>query len=212
MKIMSIFIAFEGIDGSGKTTQINFISKWLKEKNYPIFITREPGGTKLGESLRNLVLHSENMSSKTEMLLFSAARSHHVNKVIKPLLKSGTIVLCDRYIDSSLAYQGYGRNLEIEKIIDISLWAVDNLMPNICIVLDLDIKYFMKRISVRASNDRIEKSGINFMNNVRNGYLKLAKEFSKNHFIIDASLPEKEISAKIINIIKQYLMKRKICE
>lgn len=196
----SLFIVIEGGDGAGKSTQAKLLKKWFETKGYEVLFTREPGGTTLGEKLREIILHGEEISPKTEALLYAADRSHHINSKIRPALQQGKIVLSDRYIDSSIAYQGYGRNLGEKVIQDLNFWATDNLKPDIVIVLDIDPKENM----VRGNKDNIENQPIEFHNQVRKFFLKQCEE-NKNYKLIKARGKIKEIHEKIVAIVQERL-------
>ncbi|MFT4246044.1 MAG: dTMP kinase [Micrococcaceae bacterium] len=208
---MSIFITFEGADGSGKTTQIVLLQKWLQEKyGLEVIQTREPGGTPLGEALRDLVLTNRNTPAnpKAEALLFAASRSQHVSDLIRPALEDGKVVLCDRYIDSSVAYQGYGRELGAKKIADLSLWATDNLTPDLCIVLDIDADTSAARRGKRSADDKIEAEGIAFQERVRNIYLELAKLNPETHKVVNAAKDIDNVFAEIKELIAKRLKQK----
>ena len=177
------FIVFEGIDGSGKTTQINQLSKWLVStdlipKNNQLVITREPGGTKLGKSIRSLLLDTSKEKSPdsiTELLLYAADRSQHVNEIIRPTLNKGDWVISDRFCGSTLAYQGYGRKLDIQLIKKLETIATQGISPDITFLLDIPVEESIKRRSNRK-DDRIENEGIEFLSNVSLGFQALSKE------------------------------------
>ena len=177
------FIVFEGIDGSGKTTQINYLSKWLIgndiiPENNQLVITREPGGTKLGKSIRSLLLDiSPEISpdSITELLLYAADRSQHVNEIIRPTLNKGDWIISDRFCGSTLAYQGYGRKLDIKLIKDLEIIATQGISPDITFLLDIPVEESIKR-RINMKDDRIEKEGIKFLSNVSLGFQALSKD------------------------------------
>ena len=177
------FIVFEGIDGSGKTTQINQLSKWLNEtdlipKNNQLVITREPGGTQLGQSIRSLLLDTskeKNLDSMTELLLYAADRAQHVNEIILPSLNKGDWVLSDRFCGSTLAYQGYGRKLNKKLIKDLETIATQGITPDITFLLDIPVEESIKRRRSRE-DDRIEKEGKNFLSNVSLGFNELSED------------------------------------
>ena len=177
------FIVFEGIDGSGKTTQINELSKWLiganliPDKNQ-LVITREPGGTKLGKSIRSLLLDTSKEKSPdsiTELLLYAADRSQHVNEIIRPTLNQGDWVISDRFCGSTLAYQGYGRKLNMKLIKDLENIATQGISPDITFLLDIPVEESIKR-RIHRKDDRIEKEGIEFLLNVSLGFQELSKD------------------------------------
>ena len=177
------FIVFEGIDGSGKTTQINQLSKWITEsnlipKNKQLVITREPGGTKLGHSIRSLLLDTsieKNPDSITELLLYAADRAQHVNEIIRPSLQKGNWVISDRFCGSTLAYQGYGRKLDIKLIKDLETIATQGISPDITFLLDITVDESIKR-RINIKNDRIENEGREFLSNVLLGFKKLSED------------------------------------
>ena len=170
------FITFEGIDGSGKTTQIKLLKKRLELNNHKVMILREPGGTDLTESLRNIILSkSFNISEKSEMLLFLASRAELVNKVVIPALEKNFFVICDRYIDSTFAYQGYGRNIDLDIINNLNKFVTSNLLPSVTFFLDIDIDTMYSR-RANLDDDRMELAGFSFFEKVRKGYLHLEKE------------------------------------
>lgn len=202
------FITFEGTEGAGKTTQVNLLCEYLKDKGCKFIISREPGGTKIGEAIRCILADPENkkMNALTEFLLFSASRSQHIKELIEPHLKKGYIVISDRFADASFAYQGYGRGLNLELIDKITKKATYNIKPDITIYLDLDPKKGftrVKRRNIAASSklDRIEQEKTKFFSLVRKGYLKLQKLEPKRFKIIDASESVEEIHNKIKKIL-----------
>ncbi len=207
------FIVLEGIDGSGKTTQINQLAKWLKEqevipKNNQIVITREPGGTELGESIRSLLLDTsikESPNSIAELLLYAADRAQHVNEIIRPSLNNGDWVISDRFCGSTLAYQGYGRKLDINLIKNLESIATQGLSPDITFLLDISVDESMKRRATKQ-DDRIEKEGKDFLKNVSLGFNRLSEENKWKK--LSAIQSKEEITAEIqFEIIK--LLKRK---
>ncbi len=169
-----LFITFEGAEGCGKTTQIKLLDNYLKSKGYETLLTREPGAKGLGEKIREILLNYEgDVSPQCESFLFLADRAQHIDCIIKPALELGKIVLCDRHIDSTVAYQGYGRCLDLEKINYLNNIATSGLKPDLTIIFDIDIKTSMQRVG--STKDRMESAGEEFFNRVRNGYLKIAE-------------------------------------
>jgi len=195
------FITFEGADGSGKTTQIEMIKKYLEEKGYECLLTREPGGSNLGNKIREILLHYDGeVDSLCELLLYMADRAQHVNTIIRPALERGQIVLCDRYTDSSVAYQGYARGLDVEKIIELNKIATENLEPDLTIVFDVETETAIKRVG--EIKDRLEQEGIEFHKKLRKGYLELAKRFPQRIKVINANLSIEEVFSQVINALE----------
>lgn len=169
-----LFITFEGADGCGKTTQLNLLKNYLESKGFDVVLTREPGAVGLGEKLRSILLNYDGVvSNRCESFLFLADRAQNVDTIVKPAIQGGKIVLCDRHTDSSVAYQGYGRGLDIEEINNLNSLATGGLKPDLTYVFDVDIETSMKRVG--DEKDRMESSGVEFFNKVRYGYLELAK-------------------------------------
>lgn len=207
-----LFITFEGIEGCGKTTQMNLLSDYLRKEGYPLLKTREPGGTKIGEDIREMLLNPDNkkMAKETEILLYGASRAQHIKELIEPALKSGKIVLCDRYADSTLAYQGFGRKIGITALKKMCPLSLGTIQPDLTILLDLDVKTGLSRIKNRkGGNDRIEKEKIAFHNKVRKGYLKLAKASRGRIKIIRADRKIEEIQKEIRDILIKKLYSKK---
>ena len=202
-----LFITFEGQDGCGKTTIINEVFKKLN-KLYPkkIFITREPGGTNnpIGEKIRKIILNknSYKMTPITEALLFAASRAQHINDFIKPNLKKNNVILCDRFVHSSLVYQGYVNHIEFKKIFAINQHALDHIWPHLIFLLLTKPKICLKRINRRNhQKNRFDLKSINMRNNIYKGYLEIAQKFPKNLIIIDAKKTIKENANSIVKII-----------
>lgn len=194
-----IFIVFEGVDGSGKTTQLHLLHKYLTEKNLPTYRTREPGGTPVGEKIRELLLDPtfSEMQERTEALLYAAARAQLVAQVIRPRLEQGYTVLCDRYIDSTLAYQGYGRGMDIDFLASINKLGTGGLQPQLTILLDLSPEEGLARSRKERPADRLEKESLAFYQRVRQGYLELAKKNPQAYLVLDARLPLEDLHRKI---------------
>ena len=195
---MSLFITFEGADGCGKTTQIELLNKYLQEKGFKTLVTRDPGAKGWGEKLREILLNYDGeVSPNCESFLFLADRAQHVDCVIKPALKDGVIVLCDRHTDSTVAYQGYGRQLDIAQIKKLNEIAVNGLKPDLTIVFDIDIETSMQRVG--KTKDRMESAGMDFFNRVRNGYLAIAKDEPNRVKVINAADTIERIHEKVVN-------------
>lgn len=200
-----LFISFEGVDGSGKSTQISKLKNYLEESGYNVVLTREPGGTRIGEKIRTVILDPDNneMSAMTEAFLYAASRVQHVTEVIKPAVDAGKIVICDRFVDSSIAYQGYGRNLG-ESIEIINSYAVQNMMPDLTFLMKVKPDVGNDRISNREK-DRIELEAQDFHMAVYNGYEELEKRFPDRIKGVDASRSIDEIHDEIVLYIKGLL-------
>jgi len=202
------FISFEGIDYSGKSTQIELLKKYLEEKGETVFVLREPGGTQISERIRSVLLDKNHMqmNPRAEILLFSAARVQLTVEKIIPLLKQGNYVIADRFVDSTTAYQGYGRNLELDFVEHVNQFATLGLLPGITFYLELKPEQIMQRRSQSGrEQDRMELSGLEFYNNVFNGYKKIAKKYSDRFHILDATQVKEEIHRQIILYIKSKL-------
>lgn len=192
-----MFISFEGIDGVGKSTQLEMLQAYLLEKGHTVIRTLEPGGTELGQEIRHLLLHRKgDVAPRAEALLYAADRAHHVATKIRPSLARGEIVLTDRFFDSSVAYQGAARDLDVNQVRDISLWAVDNLIPDLTILLDLPAEEAMSRRSKTGTEpDRLEQEKVDFFERARQMYLELAKE--PRFLVVDARKSVDEIQGEI---------------
>jgi dTMP kinase len=203
-------ISFEGSEGSGKSTQIAHLAARLTEIGYDVVTVREPGGTEIGEQIRNIIVHNskgEEMCPETELLLFAAARAQLVRESIVPALLRGAIVLSDRFLDSSTVYQGIGRNLALGPVNHINHFAVGNVMPNLTIVLDVPTRVSLQRIRQRASDlpDRMERENIDFYTKVREGYLLLAKEMPERLVVISGADKETNVEKAIWAAVKPRL-------
>jgi dTMP kinase len=194
-----LFLTFEGGDGSGKSTQSALLRSWLTEQGRTVVSTREPGGTEVGDEIREIVLHRRgHIVPRAEALLYAADRAHHVATVVRPALERGDIVLQDRYLDSSVAYQGVGRELEANEIRDLSLWAAEGLLPDITVLLDLDVAIGRDRLDEsRTRYDRLESEAAEFHARVRDAYLALAAAEPDRFLVLDATLPVDELAALI---------------
>jgi len=191
-----LFITFEGADGCGKTTQITLLAEYLKSRNIEAIITREPGAKGLGVKIRELLLNYNGEVSPTcESFLFLADRAQHVDCIIKPALESGKVVLCDRHTDSTVAYQGYGRNLDIDKIKNLNNIATGGLKPDFTIVFDIDVETSMQRVG--KEKDRMESSGIEFYKRVRKGFIEIAQMEPNRVKVISAADSIENIHKKV---------------
>lgn len=203
------FLVFEGIDGSGKTTQLKLLGEILSSRGYPVLYTREPGGTRIGETVRELLLdpqHSE-LVPVAEALLYAAARAQHVAQVILPALQEGKIVLCDRFLDSSLAYQGFGRELDVGQLEKLNEAATAGLTPDLVLLLDFLCDTGMERITGSGRGaDRIEQEDLSFHRKVRAGYLTLAGRAPKRYRVIDANRTIEQIHHDIVRVVEEILV------
>ncbi len=194
-----LFITFEGADGCGKTTQLNLLRDYLENSGYEVVLTREPGGKGLGEKIREILLnYNGEVSDRCESFLFLADRAQNIDTIVKPAVKSGKIVLCDRHTDSTVAYQGYGRGLDINRINMLNNLATDGIKPDLTFVFDIDTETSMQRVG--AEKDRMESAGKEFHTKVRNGYLELAKQEPERIKVIDATKSIDEIHNEVIEI------------
>ncbi len=200
-----LFITFEGTDGSGKTTQIKLLEHYLKQKSFEVVLSREPGGTRVSEIIRDIILDPQNKEivPLTEMILYAASRAQHVAEVIEPAIESGKIVICDRYVDSSYAYQGGGRGMDLKVIADVNRIAVNGTVPDITFFLDLDPEVAIKRRINSTGADRIEQEKLDFHRRVYDGYKKLSILYPDRIKTIDAEKSIEEISLQIINYIDE---------
>ena len=195
-----LFITFEGLDGSGKTTQIALLVDYLKGKGREVITTIEPGGTALGDKIRQMLLDRNNagMSHKAETFLFEASRAELVSKVIAPALVSGKIIICDRFFDSTIVYQGIARGLGGDKVMELSLWAADEIVPDLTFLLSVDVDGGEKRLSGSSkSRDRIENEEEKFKQRIFDGYIELARKYSSRIVLIDAKQEIKTIFNQI---------------
>ncbi len=197
-----LFITFEGADGCGKTTQIKLLDEYLRARGKSTLLTREPGAKGLGVKLREILLNYEGpVSPNCESFLFLADRAQHIDCIIKPALEEGKIVLCDRHTDSTVAYQGYGRGLDIKQINMLNNIAVNGIKPDLTIVFDIDIQTSLARVG--NEKDRMESAGIEFFNRVRNGYLEIAEKEPERVKIINASDTIDNIHKKVVELVEK---------
>jgi dTMP kinase len=208
LKENGIFITFEGPDGAGKTTIINLIAKELND----VLLTREPGGIEIAEQIRRVILDKENtaMDPRTEALLYAAARRQHLIEKVKPALEEGKIVLCDRFVDSSLAYQGYARGLGIDEVYAINEFAIENLSPELTIYFDIKPELGLTRISKSKDREvnRLDLENLDFHHKVREGYHLLMQRFPNRIVQIDASGTVDQVYQKTLSIIKERIAKK----
>ena len=206
-----MFITLEGPEGSGKTTTVETAVKALQEKGYEIVRTREPGGTPIAEQIRNVILDKANtsMDPRTEALLYAASRRQHLVEKVWPALKEGKIVICDRYLDSSLAYQGGARGLGVDEVLNVNLFATENTWPDLTLLFDIKPEVGLARIASNASREvnRLDLEKLEFHNKVRDTFLALAKKYPDRYVIIDASQSREEVAKATLEAIMNRLCK-----
>ncbi|MBR5926797.1 MAG: dTMP kinase [Firmicutes bacterium] len=200
-----IFITFEGTDGSGKSTQIERFADYISSRGFDMLLTREPGGTDVSEKIRNIILDPENTeeSPVTEALLYAASRAQLVSEKIKPALEKGCVVICDRFVDSSIAYQAYARGLG-DDVMKINEFAVQGVMPDITFFLDIDPESARERRNIRGTSDRLENEGLAFQIKVYEGYKKLIESCPERFRVIDTKKSPDEVYADIIKAFTEY--------
>jgi len=199
--VVGLFISFEGIDGVGKSTQADLLETWLKEQGRTVVRTLEPGGTDVGIEIRKILLHHRgDLAPRAEAALFAADRAHHVASKIRPALERGEIVITDRYFDSSVAYQGAGRELSQTEVRDLSLWAVGGLLPDLTVLLDLPAEVARNRRDGSGTEpDRLESEKIEFFERARQAYLDLAIAEPERFLVIDAAATVDQMQQQIVN-------------
>lgn len=205
--IVGLFVLFEGVEGSGKSTQARALRRRLSGSGFPVLLVKEPGGTAIGDKVGRLLKHGLGIGihSLTELLLFNASRAQLVAEVIRPALDQNYIVISDRYTESTLAYQGYGRGLELETIETINNLATGGLRPDIIVLLDMEVKEGLRRKGRAAARDRFEREEIAFHRRVRQGYLEMANADPEHWLLIDAAQPRKKIGELIWERVRQSL-------
>jgi len=202
-----VWITFEGGDGSGKTTQAELLTRWLEVQHRTVLHTREPGGSEVGTLIRNIVLHHRgDIAPRAEALLYAADRAHHVATVVRPALARGEVVIQDRYLDSSVAYQGAGRVLDADQVRELSLWAAEDALPDLTVLLDIDPLVSRQRLDADDKPfDRLEAEKIEFHTRVRDAYLELAAAEPARFLVVDATLPATEIASRIQERVSAHL-------
>ena len=202
------FITFEGGEGCGKTTLIEKLVVDLEKRGIKTFKTREPGGSKISEEIRNVILNKENteMDYRTEALLYASSRRQHLVEIVLPAIEKGYLVICDRYLDSSLAYQGYARGLGIDEVYNINLYATQGILPDLTILIDQDPRIGLARIANNNRNtDRLDVEKISFHDNVRKGYLEVAKKFPERIKTINGERPLEDVYNDVLKIVLEKL-------
>ncbi len=206
---MGMFITLEGPEGSGKTTVAKKVVKELKQEGYKVLYTREPGGVAIAEKIRDIILdvNNTNLDARCEALLYAASRRQHLVEKVIPALEKDYIVICDRFIDSSLAYQGYARDIGIEEVYDINMFAINNCWPDITILLDIDPEIGLKRIKNNRQDEvnRLDLENINFHNKVHQGYQLIKEKYANRFTLIDGNKSEDEVFNDVMKIIKNKL-------
>lgn len=199
------FITFEGCEGCGKSTQVRLFNEYLAKKGIPHIFTREPGGEKISEEIRRILLDANNaeMTSECEALLYAASRVQHLNDRVEPALAAGKIVVCDRYVDSSLAYQGYGRGLGVEFVSGVNAYALQNYMPDVTIFIDLSPEAAFKRKHGADENDRLEQAGMPFHQRVYDGFKQLAAAYPNRYVCVDGNQTPDEIFAAVLAVLQE---------
>ena len=202
-----IFISFEGIEGTGKSTQAKLLYQWLFGKRYEVILTEEPGGTQIGLRIRELLLSVEHkgMTSLTELLLYNSSRAQHIHQVIIPAIRRGAVVITDRFSDSTVAYQGYGRGIDLNLIDSIDKIATGNMRPDLTLLLDLDVEIGLKRNREINKTDRLELEDLEFHRRVRSGYHEIAARERKRIKLIDASGGIEEIQDRIVGVVTDFI-------
>jgi dTMP kinase len=197
-----LFITFEGADGCGKTTQMKLLAEYLEKSGLEVVLTREPGGKGLGEKIREILLNYDGeVSDRCESFLFLADRAQNIDIIVNPAVEAGKIVLCDRHTDSSVAYQGYGRGLDIERINTLNNIATNGKKPDLTFVFDIDTKTSMERVG--KDKDRMENAGLEFHKRVRDGYLQIAQKEPERIKVLDATKSIEEIHKKVVELVHE---------
>ncbi|MBE6127621.1 MAG: dTMP kinase [Erysipelotrichaceae bacterium] len=208
---MSLFITFEGGEGSGKSSALKLLDERLRKEGYETVLTREPGGTPIAEEIRNVILDKANtkMDPRTEALLYAASRRQHLVEKVWPAIKEGKIVLCDRYLDSSLAYQGGARGLGIDNVLNVNLFATEGTFPDLTLLFDIEPELGLERIAKNASREvnRLDLEKIDFHRGVRKTFLELAARYPERFVIIDASQPLDKVVEDVYQTVKTRLAK-----
>ena len=216
MLCMGLFITIEGPEGSGKTTVAKEITDYLQQQGYPVLYTREPGGVEIAEKIRDIILdvNHTTLDARCEALLYAASRRQHLVEKIEPALKEGKIIICDRFIDSSLAYQGYARGIGIEEVYSINLFAIHEQMPDLTILLDLDPQEGLKRIKETRFKElnRLDLEALTFHQKVYDGYKILKQKYASRFSIVNANQTKQQVFHDVLNIILQKCEEKKICK
>lgn len=209
-----MFITVEGPDGSGKTTQLQLLVRSLTEKGYEVVVTREPGGTKVGNSIREVLLSPEHdeMTPRVEMMLYAASRAQNIDQVIRPALKRGAIVVCDRFVDASIAYQGYGLQYDLDQILSLNEWTTAGIKPDLTFLFDLTPDQASRRMKDRGQLDRIESRDESFHQRVYDGFKKLLEQHPDRMVRIDANATIEMIQDEVLDITLERLNERGVTQ
>jgi dTMP kinase len=196
-----VFIAFEGGDGAGKSTQVALLAEALRARGRTVTVTRQPGGTTLGAAIRDLVLHGDHVSPRAEALLFAADKAHHVDELVRPALARGEVVLTDRYTDSSVAYQGAGRDLGADEVHDLQMWAVDDLVPDLTVVVDITPDEGRRRRG--DTHDRLESEADAFHESIRRHFLAMASGHPERYLVVDGAESGEAVHARVLDRLER---------
>ncbi|HET7763386.1 MAG TPA: dTMP kinase [Phycicoccus sp.] len=196
-----VFIAFEGGDGAGKSTQVALLAEALRARGRVVTVTRQPGGTALGAAIRDLVLHGDHVSPRAEALLFAADKAHHVDQLVKPALARGEVVITDRYTDSSVAYQGAGRELGADEVHDLQMWAVGGLVPDLTVVVDITPEEGRRRRG--EVHDRLESEEDAFHASIRHHFLAMAAGHPERYLVVDGAEPPERLHALVLDRLER---------
>lgn len=212
MKYNGFFITIEGPEGAGKTSVMKDVAEKLQSEGYEIISTREPGGIRISERIREVILDNDltEMDARTEALLYAAARRQHLVEKVEPALSEGKIILCDRFVDASLAYQGYARGLGIDEVLSINKFAIGNLMPDLTLLFDVDPQIGLGRIAQHDDRElnRLDVESLGFHKAVREGYQEVVKRYPNRIHVIDASKSQEEVTNEVLNVLKKTLVSR----
>lgn len=195
-----LFIAFEGGDGAGKSTQVRLLASALEGLGREVVVTRQPGGTPLGAQIRDLVLHGDHVSPRAEALLFAADKAHHVDQLIRPSMERGAVVITDRYTDSSVAYQGAGRDLGAAEVHDLQMWAVGSLVPDLTVIVDVSAAEGRRRRG--EVHDRLEAEADTFHDAIRTHFLAMAQGSPERYLVVDGTTPPDDIHASVLGLLE----------
>lgn len=213
---MGLFISIEGPEGSGKTTVAKNITEVLQKEGYKVVYTREPGGVGIAEKIRDIILdvNNTNLDPRSEALLYAASRRQHLVEKVQPILKDGAIIICDRFIDSSLAYQGHARNIGIDEVFSINMFAVENTLPDLTILLDIDPKVGLERINTQRNGEinRLDLESLSFHNAVHEGYQIIKNKYRDRFTIVDGNQSKDIVFDEIYKIIKEKIKEKNICK